>query len=192
MASRKLLKLPEEATLIGTAGSLDETRGITTLFNAFLLVAAEHSNVYLVVAGARKANQPLLQHPRIIDLGLIDFEVVPILYSALDVGVVSNKNDDFGNYCAPMKAEEMIACQLNTVAARTRSTELDLQDRGVVLYEPENKISLASRIRSLIVKNGEIYNGIPRYWDQIAALLARTFDSSIENHAVEISAKPSQ
>jgi len=186
MSSRKILKLPEDATLIGTAGSLDETRGIDILFEAFLSLAAENSNVYLVVAGSRQAKKPLLQHPRIIDLGLIDFEDVPILYSALDVGVVCNKSDDFGNYCAPMKAEEMIACQLSTVAARTRSAELDLRDRGVLLFEPENEASLASMIKSLIEINDKTRNGNPRYWDIIAALLARTFDTSIKDSVVKI------
>ncbi len=179
MASRKALKLPEGATLIGTAGSLDETRGIDALFQAFLSLAAEHANLYLVVAGPRKASRPWPHHPRIVDLGLIDFIDVPILYSALDVGVVCNISDDFGNYCAPMKVEEMIACELSTVAARTRSAELDLQDRGILLYEPENNEDLAIKILSLVASPAHSYNSIQRYWDQIAIDLCNELRTSV-------------
>ncbi len=179
MDSRKALKLPEDATLIGTAGSLDETRGIDTLFQAFLSLAAEHANLYLVVAGPRMPSRPLPRHPRIVDLGLIDFIDVPILYSALDVGVVCNKGDDFGNYCAPMKVEEMIACELTTVAARTRSAELDLKARGVLLYEPENRDSLISRINPLIDTRNKHQRFSARYWDAIAAELRMEFENAI-------------
>ena len=178
-ASRRELNLPEDATLIGTAGSLDETRGIDTLFEAFLTLAVKHKNAYLVVAGPRKASHSIPQHPRIVDLGLISIEDVAVLYSALDVGVVCNKSDHFGNYCAPMKAEEMIACELSTVAARTRSAELDFQNRGVLLYEPQNESSLASSIELLVSRGGGNHNAAPRYWDNVAVLLARDLHSSI-------------
>ncbi|MAC32016.1 MAG: hypothetical protein CME38_00230 [Haliea sp.] len=174
LGSRRALKIPEKAILIGTAGSLDRTRGINTLFEAFSSVAEKYCDTYLVIAGPRKPSQILPQHPRTIDLGVIGFELIPIFYSALDIGVVPNRDSDFGNYCSPMKAEEMIACNLPTVAARTKSTKLDLEHRGVILYDPENYRDLASKILYLIenTKN-QNYISKTRYWDEMANELSQ-------------------
>ena len=187
LASRRALKIPEKAILIGTAGSLDRTRGINTLFEAFSSVAEKYCNTYLIIAGPRKPSQLLPQHPRTIDLGVIGFELIPILYSALDIGVVPNRDSDFGNYCAPMKAEEMIACNLPTVAARTKSTKLDLEHRGVILYDPENYRDLASKILCLIenTKN-QNYISKTRYWDEMAKELSQFIKPSKESDDIRL------
>lgn len=112
VAARKELNLPLEKKLIGTAGSLTRSKGIDDLFHAWDMIKKQNSNIDLVLAGPIEISSPLLQDDRIIYLGLLPHEQIATLFQALEIGILCIPKDEFGQYCFPQKAYEMLACDL--------------------------------------------------------------------------------
>lgn len=144
--SRAALGLPIHAQLIGTAGSLSADRGIADMFDAFERLAGRNRNLWLVFAGPRDRSPSRYKHNRLIDLGELRTEVVPLLFSALDVAVICNKNSSFGRYCFPMKFHEILACNVPVVAASVGEVGHLLASTPNSLYQPGNAADLASKI----------------------------------------------
>ncbi|MEW5838440.1 MAG: glycosyltransferase family 4 protein [Pseudomonadota bacterium] len=145
--SRKLLNLPIDAYLIGTAGSLTKDRGIEDLFLAFERLATHNPKLWLVYAGRTDKIAKSFKNPRIINLGNLPHKKVSILFSALDVGVICNRESDFGSFCFPQKLYEMVACNLCFIAARTAGIADILSEHPDYLYTPGDDIQLAQRIQ---------------------------------------------
>ena len=68
IASRKQLGLPENATIIGTAGALHKNRGMKTLYRSYELLAASEPNLHFAIAGPRGRNDKLPTGERVHDL----------------------------------------------------------------------------------------------------------------------------
>lgn len=163
--AREYLGLPQNGKLVGTAGALEKSRGIDDLFRAFLDIATRDQNAYLVVAGPSDQTKKQFHHPRIIDLGVIAHEDVPYLFSALDVGVICNKDSKFGHYCCPMKLKEMVACSLSVVCAKYGDAYLDPDNADVLFYDPGDVEVLSCRVRELFEDPGVDDRGkINRDW----------------------------
>jgi glycosyltransferase involved in cell wall biosynthesis len=137
--------------LIGTAGALDGTRGIGDLFQAFHVLRSSRPDARLVVAGPRDAALARELDQDVIDLGTIPHEQVAWLYSALDVGVVCNRDSAFARACYPQKLAEMLACKLPLVAAAVGDTALILQACPQCLFSPGDTQMLASQIARQLV-----------------------------------------
>lgn len=105
-AARAMLGLPVEARLIGTAGALDDSRGIGALYDAFLELAMQDDQLHLVLAGA-PGTAPA--HPRVHALGMLATTQMPSFWRSLDVAVICIKDDAFGRYCFPYKLAECAA-----------------------------------------------------------------------------------
>jgi glycosyltransferase involved in cell wall biosynthesis len=146
IASRKQLGLPEEAIIIGTAGALDKSRGIHVLFRAFNSLKKYQPMLRLALAGPRSRWNPIPAGPPILDLGTLPLETVPVLFNALDVAIICNRDSAFGRYCFPQKAYEIIACRVPLVAAAVGSMKELLGDYPQCLYQPESPASLAQAI----------------------------------------------
>ena len=116
---RKALQLPEQGRLVGTAGTIHPNRGIAALFKAYQQLKKEYSDLKLVLAGPRHIDIP--NDPHIIYLGNMPEEKVPLVWNALDVAVVCNKPNEFGKYCFPQKACEIMACDTPIVGAKVGS-----------------------------------------------------------------------
>ena len=144
---RKDLRLPLDAQLIGTAGALGASRGIDVLFKAASSLIAEDFSIHLVVAGPLESGTILPEGTNIHYLGELDYNQVPILFNALDVGVICNRESTFGRYCFPQKAYEMLACELFVVAADVGSMSELFVDHPECLYAPENHHALVQAIR---------------------------------------------
>jgi glycosyltransferase involved in cell wall biosynthesis len=142
-AARRGLGLPPSKLLIGTAGSLSRRRGIATLYGAFERLRRRYDNLTLVLAGPSHRR---MTGANIIYLGNMPHRKVPDLYSALDVGVVLNRDDAFGRYCFPQKLYEMLACELPVVAADVGAARELLHKNLRCLFKPENDESLADAI----------------------------------------------
>ncbi|WP_176698932.1 glycosyltransferase family 4 protein [Stenotrophomonas maltophilia] len=142
---RETLGLPIEARLIGCAGALDQSRGIEDLFRAFHALSKVHSDIHLVIAGPRDASPHRYLHPRIIDLGVINWQLVPLLINSLDVSVVCNRDSAFGCFCYPMKLAESIACGVPIVASDVGDTRLIGGDT-LLTYAPGNVNELVDAI----------------------------------------------
>ena len=144
---RRNIGLPEDAKIIGTAGAINDSRGITDLFQAFQYLANEDPNIWLAIAGPQDRAAQRFNHPRLVNLGTVDLETVSELFNALDVGVVCNKDSDFGRYCFPLKLMELLASSTPLVAASVGDTGLYLSKRQDCLYQPGDWRQLAEKIK---------------------------------------------
>jgi glycosyltransferase involved in cell wall biosynthesis len=149
---RDELGLPSSAKLIGTAGALGSSRGIDVLFRAAENLIAEDASIHLIVAGLLEPGTVLPKITNVHYLGQLEYEQVAILFNALDVGVICNRESSFGRYCFPQKAYEMLACGLLVVAADIGAMSELFINHPESLYEPENQQSLAQAIRKQLVE----------------------------------------
>jgi glycosyltransferase involved in cell wall biosynthesis len=174
---RKILKLPQNARIIGTAGALENNRGINILFEAFNIIKHKDQNLHLAVAGPREAKIP--RQERFHDLGILPFEKVPVFLNALDVGVVCNLENDFGKYCFPQKTREMMACDIPIIAAKVGSMQELLVAKPEWLYEPADRKSLSKAIQYRLVNCHTSYEDLPS-WSELADTLEGVMQNIIK------------
>ncbi len=129
------LKLPNDAKLIGTAGALDNSRDINTLFRAFEILLIDKPELYLLLAGPLGKGTSLPKLKNVFYLGCLAHSRVPLVIGALDVAVVCNTRSKFGDYCYPQKLCEIVRMGVPVVVARTLSTEHCLTGYENNLYE---------------------------------------------------------
>ena len=146
---RKNLNLPNNIFLVGTAGALTEDRGFQYLLNAFDILKTRYPDLQLALAGPR--NIPIPHNKRIHDLGILNLEKVPLLLNALDVAVICNQENDFGRYCFPQKAVEIMACDVPLIAARVGSMKELLTDHTNWLFMPDNALDMAHVLENRLV-----------------------------------------
>jgi glycosyltransferase involved in cell wall biosynthesis len=106
-AARAALGLPRDRRLLGAAGSLDDSRGIGALYDAFRELAAQDDQLHLVLAGTPQRPPPA--HPRVHVLGTLSTAQMPSFWRSLDVAAICIKDDAFGRYCFPYKLAECAA-----------------------------------------------------------------------------------
>jgi glycosyltransferase involved in cell wall biosynthesis len=138
------LKLPADRQMVGTAGALENSRGIQSFYGAFDLLKDRYPDLHLVLAGPRKGDLP--RADRIHDLGVLPLEKVPRLLNALDVAVICNRDSEFGRYCFPQKAAEIMACDVPLIAARVGSIAGLFENHPEWLFTPESKRELAAAL----------------------------------------------
>jgi glycosyltransferase involved in cell wall biosynthesis len=170
--SRFSLGLPLDAKIIGTAGALEDNRGISSLFKAFFMLKPKYNDLYLALAGPRRT--PLPVDERIIDLGSLPYDRVPLFLNALDVAVICNRENEFGKYCFPQKAREMMACRVPLVAARVGAMEELLSPHPEWLFDPEESEDLARSIEHRLKDPRAQYGDIDS-WTDIAGILGDVF-----------------
>jgi glycosyltransferase involved in cell wall biosynthesis len=167
-AARRDFKLPQDSRIIGTAGALTKNRGISTLFAAFEILNAKHKDIHMALAGPRDVS--ILRREGIHDLGVLPLERVPQFLNALDVGIICNDCNDFGQYCFPQKAREMMACNIPIVAARVGSMEGLLEKHQGWLYTPNNPNDLARVIENRLTSKTTDYGPLPSWADMAGVL----------------------
>lgn len=166
---RRRLGLPANAQLIGCAGAIDASRGIEDMFRAFLTLADSRPNLRLVFAGPRDHTPERFQHPRIIDLGILPWQQVPLLVNSLDVSLVCNADSTFGRYCFPLKLYESLACQTPTIAASVGDIPMLLAPEDGLTYSPGDSNMLAEAIvRQLALPTRPQHRAVED-WDARAA-----------------------
>jgi glycosyltransferase involved in cell wall biosynthesis len=170
---RKYLNLPNNKLLVGTAGALTENRGFQYLLSAFDILKTKYPDLQLALAGPR--NIPIPHNKRIHDLGIVNQGKVPLLLNALDVAVICNRENDFGRYCFPQKAVEIMACDVPLIAARVGSmAELFKEDHSEWLFNPDDTSNMA---RVLGNRLGDRRTGYEKVlsWSDVAAELEKIF-----------------
>ena len=164
------LMLPPNCRLVGTAGSLEDSRGIRCLFGAFDILKDRYPDLHLVLAGPRKGNLP--RADQIHDLGVIALEQVPLLLNALDVAVICNRNSEFGKYCFPQKATEIMACDVPLIAARVGSMAGLFKDHPEWLFTPDSARDLAVVLEHRLVHRNTDYTNVFS-WKNAAEVLEK-------------------
>src|SRR5215468_7773991 len=168
--SRRQLGLPEDATIIGTAGALYRHRGIDVLFRGLDILNAEDGNIHLALAGPRGRRTFIPKSPNIHDLGILSWDRVPLLINALDVAVSCYRDSEIGRYSFPQKAYEIIACQTPIVATAV-GTMIDLLSScPECLFEPDNPQSFARAVRSQLARPASIDLKAPSWADSARQL----------------------
>lgn len=146
VTARNELNLPANAKLVGTAGGLYRDKGIIPLYAAWERMEAMRGEVHLVLAGPFQADLPPPTGPRVHYLGHLAHEQIAKLFSALDVGVVSILDTEFGRYCFPQKAYEMLACGLPVAAADVGAMSELFSDQPASLFTPGDPESLLASV----------------------------------------------
>ncbi|WP_299979451.1 glycosyltransferase family 4 protein [Desulfobacula sp.] len=171
---RQSLNLPVNAILVGTAGALCSNRGISSLFKAFDLLKDKYPELHLVVAGPRDIDIPVGK--KIHDLGVIPHETVPLLFNAMDVAVVCNKNNKFGQYCFPQKAREIMACGVPIIAADIGGACDLLMDNPEWLFKPDNVEDLTKVLENRLNYQTTNYKNI-KSWSDISMQLEKLLNN---------------
>jgi glycosyltransferase involved in cell wall biosynthesis len=164
-AARARFNLPQDAVIVGTAGALSSGRGIGAFYDAFTDLAGKNDRLAAAVAGPR--DTPVPQHPRLYDAGHLGWPDVPVFLSALDIGVVCNKDSLFARHCFPQKAYEMLACGLPVVGANVGVMSDLLATVPECLFEPNNAASLADALERTIGTRSRPEVDIPS-WEGLA------------------------
>lgn len=157
--ARKKLKLPIQAQLIGTAGSLTKAKGINDLLSAWRIVRQQNSDAYLVLAGPVGECVVLPDDNRVIYLGLLPHPDVNYLFQALDVGILCIPDDNFGRYCFPQKAYEMLATNLTIISTNVGDMKKLLEQN--LLYDANDFESLAFKINDQLTYLTKVNVEIP-------------------------------
>ena len=169
---RKALGFPRDALLAGTAGALESNRGISSLLEAFDILKSKHPNLDLVLAGPRSMHIP--RNHRIYDLGILPLDKVPLVLNALDVAIICNKENDFGRYCFPQKAVEIMACNVPLIAARVGSMGERFADHPEWLFTPDDPGDLARVLENRLTNPEVEYGGVPE-WSEAGKNLESVF-----------------
>jgi teichuronic acid biosynthesis glycosyltransferase TuaC len=170
---RDKLGLPQNGLIVGTAGALETSRGIQALLKAFHILSLKHPNLHLALAGPRDINIPV--NKNIHDLGVLPLEKVPLLFNALDVAVICNRDDAFGQYCFPQKAVEIMACDVPLVATRVGSMKELLAEHPEWLFPPDDAGDLARVLEQRWQDKTTNYPLIAN-WSQAATRLEAIFN----------------
>lgn len=169
--ARQLLGLPQGVPLIGTAGALSSSRGIGDLLEAYRLLRKREPAARLVVAGPRDRALSWDLAENAIDLGMLPHAQVALLYSALDVGVVCNKDSAFGRACYPQKLAEMVASGLPVVVAAVGDAGLLLESHPRCLYVPGDADGLSRRLEQQLRTPVVVPSSLAWHWSTLAIKL---------------------
>lgn len=167
---RKFFGLPVEAHLIGTAGALSDNRGIKVLYKAYERMVSNDPDLRLVLAGRQDGPDGIPMTRGVHYLRELDYRHIPKLFGALDVGVICNKENEFGKYCFPQKAYEMMACGIPLVAANIGAMADVLQEFPEQLFEPENAESLIKAVNFQLESPRVLALDVPSWRSQAAKL----------------------
>ena len=164
--SRSFLKLPIDAKLIGTAGALDASRGISTLLRAFEEIQKIRKDVWLVLAGPYDSELSSIKSDNFIYLGNLKSSLVKHIFNALDIAVICNQDSAFGRYCYPQKFDEINACGTLCLASAVGEMPKLLLHKPEHLFSVNSSSDLTEKILNLLENGGSQFK--PSYWDQRA------------------------
>jgi teichuronic acid biosynthesis glycosyltransferase TuaC len=167
---RRQLRLPEDVRIIGTAGALDGSRAIDTLFEAFNLLSRQSNDLHLVLAGPRERSLRIPTGARVHDLGILPHQEVPCFINALDLAVICYRQSAQGEFSFPQKAYEIMACRVPLIAAAVGSMNELLSGYPTCLYEPENPQSLAEAALLQLENRITIETAVPSWTDSAKRL----------------------
>lgn len=172
-AARRILKLPQGACLIGTAGGLSAMKGVGLIYEAWPRIAEECPSAHLVLAGPIEPSLPIPDGPRVHYLGELPSSSVAELFRALDVGIVTVADSAFGRFCFPQKIFEMLACNLPIVAADVGSAASLLAEHPGMLFTAGSVDGLCRAIAHQLQRPSRPTVAIPEWGELVAQLEER-------------------
>jgi glycosyltransferase involved in cell wall biosynthesis len=188
---RRRLRLPQGVRIIGTAGALDGSRGIDTLFKAFNLLSRQNNDLHLALAGPRAHGTRIAAGIRVHDFGTLPHQAVPRFINALDLAVICYRQSAQGEFSFPQKAYEIMACRVPLIAAAVGCMNELLSDYPECLYEPENPQSLAEAVLSQLTKRITVATEVPS-WSDSAKQLEYFFEKIIQEDTADTRTHPTR
>jgi glycosyltransferase involved in cell wall biosynthesis len=185
-ACRRQLQLPKNAVIIGTAGALDDSHGIKTLFDAFRLLASDRENLHLALAGPRSRRTKLPAGPHVHDFGVLSHEQVPFLISALDLAVVCYRHSAQGQVSFPQKAYEIMACRTPLIAAAVGTMPELLREAPHCLFDPDDPTSLVAAAARQLSEKSIVDRALPS-WADSAKKLESFFRHVVDRQSLRVS-----
>ena len=178
---REQLGLPKNKKVIGTAGAIDNSRGISTLFEAFQYLVSEGEEIHLAIAGHCNRNIQLPSGPLVHYFGTIPLEEVPVLINSLDLGVICNRDSLFGRFCFPQKTYEILTCGVPLVAASIGTLKKKFKNHPECLFIWNNPRDLARAIKNQF-DNPILPNIQVPSWDDLGEQLEMFFFRILEGN----------
>lgn len=170
LAARSSFGLPHNVRLLGLVGSLDGRLGVETVFRGFEEMADWEPEVHLVVAGWRSEGMRLPDASRVHDLGVVAYENMPKLISALDVGVVLPREGRPGIVGFPYRAYEILAAGVPVVAVNVGGIRGVLTSQPDGLFDPDDPSQFTAAIRARL-EDGQVPDRPVPDWDDVAETL---------------------
>ena len=176
LSARKHLGLPLDVVLMGTAGGLSEMKGLDIVYEAWNILKNQNQNLYLVLAGKIDKNLPVPIDSHAIYLGELKEKEIGLLFQALDIGIISAHDSEFGKYCFPQKMYEMVASELPIVAAKLGAMDELLSIYPEMLFRCGDMESLVEtlifQLDNKLLSNLEVL-----YWLELVAKLEPSLES---------------
>ena len=170
----------EEIANVVYIGNLFEWKGVYTLADSLKYLG---KNIRLIIVGGSIDTLPSFKR-YVIDNNIKNIEIVGFVkqhktiefIEKADVLILPNSaRDKMSYYTSPIKLFEYMASKRPIVASRLPSIEEILEDeKNAVLFEPDNPVDLAKKIKWVINNNcddivSQAYNDVQEYtWDKRA------------------------
>ena len=178
---RKELDLPQNAKLVGYAGSIHRLEGVDRLVEMFELLKKEVKNCHLVIAGRYPKNEERyinLDREGIIYLESLTQENVVKLINACDVAIVPYTNNYQVTYGFPYKLVEYMACKAAIVATEVGDVRLIMKNRKDSLCSADSIEDMKNKVIAKL-KNPKKYSYEKELKELTWEALARKFDKII-------------
>ncbi len=133
---RQHFGLPAGSKLIGLGGAMFKRRGVESILQAYQVLTDSYPDIHLVLAGSTDKTTAIPDNEKIHYLGKLDYELMPLFFCSLDVGIIINKDTSFARYCFPQKFFEMLACRLPMVVASIGDVRDMMEDCTQALFRP--------------------------------------------------------
>ncbi|UHQ54873.1 glycosyltransferase family 4 protein [Microbulbifer sp. YPW16] len=180
-SARRNLGLPTSGVFVGTAGRLSRRKGLSTLYDAWERIESKIPGAHLVLAGSVEKGLTPPEGGNVHMLGELPYRQMVDFFNALDVGVVTVADDEFGRYCFPQKAYEMLACGRKIVAADVGAMSSMLSGKPRQLYSPGDAGELAEAVVAQIKAPEECDIFVPG-WEELVSDLESTVSGKIIHH----------
>jgi glycosyltransferase involved in cell wall biosynthesis len=168
---RRRLGLPVEARIAGLGGSISEYRGVNAVFQAHRSLIEAGQEVHLALAGAVAGDAEIPESPYIHYLGQLDYDDMPYFYNALDVGIITNKDNPFSRYCFPQKFFELCACARPVVVASVGDVREFIAPCEQGLFTPGDGQQLAVALKKQLDSPCLASVSVPDWTEQGARLV---------------------
>jgi glycosyltransferase involved in cell wall biosynthesis len=138
---------------------------ILNLFKAFKKLKHKYKNIFLALAGPRNFNIPV--DDNIIDMGILKYDDVPIFLNTLDLAIICNIKNKFGEFCFPQKANEIMACDIPLISANVGSMKILFSEFSDWLYQWDSVENLTQPIINRLNNTKTNYQNV-QLWNAIA------------------------
>lgn len=178
---RAALGLPPSTPLIGYLGSLNDNRDVSTLFELIRLLPRLEPEARFVLSGRSFVTIPGDLFDKVIQMGYLPADQVPLVFNAIDVLVSLNNPNIFGTYSYPVKLYEAMQCTVPVVTTDVGGCRWILRDHPVCVVPYGDLNALLNRICTALTWKRMYYKNRPNWSDN-----ATLFEQVLTRHTSSV------